>query len=79
MLKIGKKNGNIQIKETLDVGYADITSVCSWIGVAEKYKYDPIEAAKQIELFINSLSQIDNHNKVWYDEYKLNNPFITDK
>ena len=73
MLRIGEKDGIIQVKETLDNGYTDITSVCMWVGVADKLKYDKTEAGKQIELFITSLNgNIDSHNQIWYDEYTLN-------
>jgi len=74
MLKIGRKENNVQMKEVLDSGYSDITSVSMWIGVVGKYGYDKVEAAKQIELFITSLGEnIDDHNKHWYTEYKTNN------
>ena len=71
MLRIGKKDSDIQIKEILDEGYTDITCVSMWMGVGEKLKYDETEAAKQIELFIESLKDnIDDYNQWWYDEYK---------
>jgi len=73
MLKIGRKENDVQIKEVLDNNYIDITSVSMWFGVVEKYGFDKTEAGNQIELFITSLNgTIDNHNQVWYDEYKLN-------
>ena len=72
MLRIGKKESDIQIKEILDEGYTDITCVSMWMGVVEKLKYDKTEAAKQIELFIESLKgNIDDYNQWWYDEYKV--------
>ena len=71
MLRIGKKDSDIQIKEILDEGYTDITCVSMWMGVVEKLKYDETEASKQIELFIESLKDnIDDYNQWWYDEYK---------
>lgn len=78
MLKIGVKDKNIQIQETLEEGYTDITSVSMWIGVTEKIGYDKTEAKKQIELFIKSLGEnIDYYNKSWYDIYNkdLSNNF----
>ena len=78
MLKIGVKDKNILIQETLEEGYTDITSVSMWIGVTEKIGYDKTEAKKQIELFIKSLGEnIDNYNKSWYDIYNkdLSNNF----
>jgi tRNA-dihydrouridine synthase len=73
MLRIGKKDDDIQIKEILDAGYIDITCVSMWMGVVEKLNYDKIEAAKQIELFIVSLNDnVDDYNKWWYAEYNLN-------
>ena len=78
MLKIGVKDKNIQIQETLEKGYTDITSVSMWIGVTEKIGYDKTEAKKQIELFIKSLGEnIDDYNKSWYDMYNkdLSNNF----
>lgn len=78
MLKIGVKDKNIQIQETLEEGYTDITSVSMWIGVTEKIGYDKTEAKKQIELFIKSLGEnIDDYNKSWYDIYNkdLSNNF----
>ena len=74
MLKIGKKGNDVQMKEVLDSGYSDITSVVGWIGVVRKYGYDKVEAAKQIELFMTSLGEnVDAHNKHWYDFYKTDN------
>ena len=74
MLRIGKKDKDIQIKEILDKDYTDITSVSMWIGVVEKYNFSKIESEKQIELFIKNLGDnIDNYNKVWYESYKNKN------
>ena len=71
MLKIGRNGKDIQIKEILDTDYTDITSVCMWIGVVEKYNFDKIEAEKQIELLVTSLGDtIDEYNQKWYSSYK---------
>jgi len=71
MLKILRKDTDIKIQETFEEGFTDITSVCMWIGLVEKFGYDKTEAKNQIELFIKSLGEnIDRHNKVWYDSYK---------
>ena len=71
MLRIGRKENDVQIKSTLDSDYNDISSVCMWIGVVEKYNFDKVEAEKQIELLVNSLGEtIDDYNKKWYDCYK---------
>lgn len=74
MLRIGKKGKDIQIKEILDQDYIDITSVSMWIGVVKKYNFSKIESEKQIELFIKNLGDnIDDYNKVWYENYKNGN------
>jgi len=36
MLRIGRKNNEIQTKEILDNGWKDITSVCMWIAMVRK-------------------------------------------
>tara|TARA_B100000614_G_C14417919_1_gene440668 strand:+ start:590 stop:823 length:234 start_codon:yes stop_codon:yes gene_type:complete len=74
MLRIGRKEKQIQFKTVLDVSYNDITSVSMWIGAVEKYGFDKEEAKKQIELFITSLGEnIDSYNQNWYNSYKTNN------
>ena len=74
MLRIGRKEKQIQFKTVLDVSYNDITSVSSWIGLVEKYEFDKEEAKKQIELFITSLGEnVDSYNQTWYNSYKTNN------
>lgn len=71
MLRIGRKDEDVQIKETLDAGYTDITSVCMWLGAVEKYGVEQAEAATQIELFVQSLgADIDPYNRTWYETYK---------
>ena len=71
MLRIGKKDREIQVKAILEEGWADITSISMWIGMVKKYNFDKIEAEKQIELFKNSLgANIDECNQAWYDYYK---------
>jgi hypothetical protein len=76
MLKIGRKDNDVQMKETLDEGYTDITSVMMWRGVVEKYSFDKTEALKQIELFITSLGEnIDEYNRFWYKEHTVGNLF----
>ena len=75
MLRIGRKGKVVQIKVSLEEGWDDITSVSMWIGAVEKYKFDKVEANKQIELFISSLGvNIDDYNRGWYESYKKNNP-----
>ena len=71
MLRIGRKNNEIQTKEILDTGWEDITSVCMWIGMVEKYNFDKVEAERQIDLLTTHLgSTIDTYDKEWLDCYK---------
>jgi len=71
MLRIGRNNNEIQTKEILDTGWEDITSVCMWIGMVEKYNFDKVEAERQIDLLTAHLgSTIDTYDKEWLDCYK---------
>ena len=83
MLRIGRKGKDIQTKAILDDGWDDITSVCMWIGMVEKYNFDKVEAERQIDLLTTHLgSTIDTYNKGWVDCYKtcdLINKIIEDK
>jgi acyl CoA:acetate/3-ketoacid CoA transferase alpha subunit len=65
MLRIGRQGTSVQVKAVLDDGYKDITSVGMWLGVVEKYGFDPLQLDEQIELYVASKGGGNECDKGW--------------
>lgn len=72
MLKIlyNKIDNTVNISDTVEQGYEDITSISMWIGVVEKYGIDRNVAIEQCDLILADENLSKKENPEWVKLYK---------
>ena len=72
-MKIGRKKKELQIKETLDAGYDDVTNVANWYGAIEKLGLTKEYVKEQITAYVTEKGgkgQLNEYDQDWYEFIK---------